>query len=52
VWRFKEGFGAQFTPHVGAYDFAGIQPVYWLYSVAMPKVLEQMRRNYLRRTQP
>lgn len=52
VWRFKEGFGAQFAPHLGAYDFAGVQPIYWLYTVAMPKVLEQMRRSYLRRTQP
>ncbi len=52
VWRFKEGFGAQFTPHVGAYDFAATQPVYWLYTVAMPKVIEQMRRSYLRRVQP
>lgn len=52
VWRFKEGFGARLAPHVGAYDFAGVQPVYWLYTVAMPKVLEQMRRSYLRRTQP
>ncbi len=52
VWRFKEGFGAQFTPHVGAYDFAAMQPVYWLYTVAMPKVIEQMRRSYLRRMQP
>jgi peptidoglycan pentaglycine glycine transferase (the first glycine) len=46
VYKFKEGLGAAFTPHVGAYDFV-ISPLgYWLYSVAMPRVLNVMRARH------
>ncbi len=46
VYKFKEGFGAQFTPHIGAMDFVVSRLGYWLYSVVMPRVLEVMRRQH------
>jgi peptidoglycan pentaglycine glycine transferase (the first glycine) len=46
VYKFKEGLGAEFAPHVGAHDFV-ISPLgYWLYTQAMPRVLNVMRRRY------
>ena len=43
VWRFKQGFGAQFQPHVGAWDSV-VSPVgYQLYTEAMPALLTAMR---------
>jgi lipid II:glycine glycyltransferase (peptidoglycan interpeptide bridge formation enzyme) len=46
VYKFKDGLGAAFTPHVGAHDFV-ISPLgYWLYSVAMPRVLNWMRTRH------
>jgi len=46
VYKFKEGFGAEFAPHVGAYDFVVSRPGYWLYTQAMPRVLDVMRRRH------
>jgi lipid II:glycine glycyltransferase (peptidoglycan interpeptide bridge formation enzyme) len=46
VYKFKEGLGAAFTPHVGAYDFVVSRFGYWLYAVAMPRVLGMMRTRY------
>jgi lipid II:glycine glycyltransferase (peptidoglycan interpeptide bridge formation enzyme) len=43
VWRFKEGFGAQFTPHIGAWDYPVSPARYWSYTVLMPRVLDWMR---------
>ncbi len=46
VYKFKEGLGAEFAPHAGAHDFV-ISPLgYWLYTQAMPRVLNVMRRRY------
>ncbi len=46
VYKFKEGLGAEFAPHVGAHDFV-ISPLgYWLYTQAMPRVLNMMRRRH------
>jgi peptidoglycan pentaglycine glycine transferase (the first glycine) len=45
VWRFKEGFGAEFTPHIGAYDLPGSRLVYWAYTVALPKYLAALRQR-------
>ncbi|CAG0936282.1 peptidoglycan pentaglycine glycine transferase (the first glycine) [Thermoflexales bacterium] len=46
VYKFKEGLGAEFAPHVGAYDFV-ISPLgYWLYTQAMPRILNAMRRRH------
>lgn len=46
VWRFKEGFGAQFAPHIGAWDYAARPLLYRLYSEAMPRVLDIMRSRH------
>lgn len=46
VYRFKAGFGGEFVPHIGAWDFPVSRPLYWLYSVAMPQLLELMRRRH------
>jgi len=46
VYRFKEGFGGEFVPHIGAWDFPVSRPLYWLYCVVMPRVLELMRRRH------
>lgn len=48
VWRFKEGFGAQFAPHIGAWDFPVHRPLYRLYTEAMPRVLDWMRGRHRR----
>ncbi len=43
VWYFKQGFGAEFQPHVGAWDYA-VQPwIYRLYVQGMPWLLAMMR---------
>jgi len=46
VYRFKRGFGAALVQHIGAYDYPISRPGYWLYAVAMPHLLAQMRRRY------
>ncbi len=45
VYRFKQGFGGKFTPHMGAWDFPVNKGLYWVYTQAMPKVLDVMRRR-------
>jgi len=44
VFRFKQGFGGEFTPWIGAWDYPVSRAGYWAYTVAMPKVLDAMRR--------
>ena len=44
VWRFKQGFGAQFAEGLGAWDFAPIPALYWLYAEGMPRLLGLMKR--------
>jgi lipid II:glycine glycyltransferase (peptidoglycan interpeptide bridge formation enzyme) len=46
VYKFKDGLGAEFAPHVGAHDFVVSRWGYWLYTQAMPRVLNMMRRRY------
>lgn len=46
VYRFKQGFGGRFVEHTGAWDYPVSRPLYWLYTVAMPRVLEWMRRRH------
>jgi len=48
VYRFKEGFGGKFTAHIGAFDYRASKLCYWVYTVAMPRVLEVMRRRHRR----
>lgn len=44
VWRFKEGLGAQYAPHIGAYDYAPSRLLYWAYMVALPRYLGVLRQ--------
>lgn len=44
VWQFKQGFGATFAPHVGAWDYAAWPWLYRLYTEAMPRALAFVRR--------
>ncbi len=46
VYRFKQGFGGEFVPHIGAWDYVTNRPLYWLYTRAMPKLLDMMRRRH------
>jgi len=46
VYRFKQGFGGEFTPHIGAWDFPVNRGLYWAYTRAMPTVLDVMRRRH------
>lgn len=46
VYRFKQGFGGEFVPHIGAWDYPTSRLGYWGYTVAMPRVLEFMRRRH------
>jgi lipid II:glycine glycyltransferase (peptidoglycan interpeptide bridge formation enzyme) len=46
VYRFKQGFGGQFVEHIGAWDYAVSHRLYWLYTFAMPRVLDLMRRRH------
>jgi peptidoglycan pentaglycine glycine transferase (the first glycine) len=48
VYRFKAGFGGRFVRHVGAYDYPVSRPLYWLYSVAMPRYLDRLRARHRR----
>jgi peptidoglycan pentaglycine glycine transferase (the first glycine) len=50
VYRFKQGFGGQFVQHIGAWDYAASRPFYWLYTTAMPRVLEVMRQRHWMRS--
>jgi len=49
VYRFKKGFGSRFRAHIGAWDFPASPVGYWLYTRAMPRVLEGMRWLHHRR---
>jgi len=45
VWRFKEGFGAQFAPHIGAHDYPALRLLYWAYKIVLPRYLQLLRRR-------
>jgi lipid II:glycine glycyltransferase (peptidoglycan interpeptide bridge formation enzyme) len=49
VYKFKEGLGAEFAPHVGAHDFVVSPFGYWLYTQARPRILDIMRRRHQQR---
>ena len=46
VYKFKEGLGAEFAPHAGAHDLVVSRLGYWLYTQAMPRLLNVMRRRH------
>ena len=48
VYRFKMGFGGEFATWLGAYDWPVSKPVYWLYTAAMPRVLDLLRWRHRR----
>lgn len=48
VWQFKQGFGATFQPQVGAWDFPVSTLLYQLYTEAMPRLLDLLRRRHRR----
>jgi len=52
VYRFKQGFGGEFTPHIGAWDFPVNKGLYWAYTRAMPRALDVMRRRGSRAKNP
>lgn len=43
VWRFKEGLGAQFTPHIGAYDYPASRLLYSAYAALLPRYVRWLR---------
>lgn len=45
VWQFKQGFGAQLQPHIGAWDYVVSPPLYLLQQKTMPAVLDWMRSH-------
>jgi lipid II:glycine glycyltransferase (peptidoglycan interpeptide bridge formation enzyme) len=45
VWRFKEGLGARFVPHIGAYDYPASPTLYWVYRVVLPAYRRWLRRQ-------
>jgi lipid II:glycine glycyltransferase (peptidoglycan interpeptide bridge formation enzyme) len=47
VWRFKEGFGATFAPHLGAYDYPARPLLYWAFAVALPRYRALLRRRHV-----
>jgi lipid II:glycine glycyltransferase (peptidoglycan interpeptide bridge formation enzyme) len=53
VWRFKEGLGAQFTPHIGAYDYPTSRLFYWAFQNILPRYRDWLRRGHtVARTRP
>lgn len=44
VWRFKQGFGAEFQPHIGAWDRPLSHLLYSVYTEAMPRLLAWKRQ--------
>ncbi len=44
VWRFKEGLGAVWTPHIGAYDYATSPGLYRLLTVLLPRYRRLLRQ--------
>jgi peptidoglycan pentaglycine glycine transferase (the first glycine) len=49
VYRFKDGFGGEFTSYIGAYDFPASTLAYWLYTAVMPRILDLLRWRHRRR---
>lgn len=45
VWQFKQGFGAQFEPHIGAWDYPVYPLLYRAYTELMPRLLDFLRRR-------
>jgi lipid II:glycine glycyltransferase (peptidoglycan interpeptide bridge formation enzyme) len=50
LYRFKEGFGARHVRLIGSWDHTDRPLLYWLYSIALPRVLSWTRRRQEERT--
>jgi lipid II:glycine glycyltransferase (peptidoglycan interpeptide bridge formation enzyme) len=46
VWRFKDGLGATFAPHLGAYDYPARRILYWAFAVALSRYRALLRRRH------
>ncbi|UCC89589.1 MAG: peptidoglycan bridge formation glycyltransferase FemA/FemB family protein [Anaerolineales bacterium] len=46
VYRFKTGFGGETMRGLGAFDYSPSAWLYWIYTVAMPRLLALMRRQH------
>ncbi|MEZ4729472.1 MAG: peptidoglycan bridge formation glycyltransferase FemA/FemB family protein [Caldilineaceae bacterium] len=44
VWQFKQGFGAIFQPHIGAWDFPVMPALYSAYQELLPFTLDLLRK--------
>ncbi len=44
VWQFKQGFGAELQPQIGAWDFPVMPSLYRLYQEALPRALQLLRK--------
>jgi peptidoglycan pentaglycine glycine transferase (the first glycine) len=44
VYRFKDGFGGEVVRHIGAWDYVPFQPLYFVYTQIMPRVINLMKR--------
>lgn len=45
VWRFKAGFNGEVVRHIGAWDYAVRPLLYWLYTRALPKYVDFLKRK-------
>ncbi|HHY58603.1 MAG TPA: peptidoglycan bridge formation glycyltransferase FemA/FemB family protein [Chloroflexi bacterium] len=52
VWQFKQGFGAEFQPHIGAWDFAASPLGYRLLAEGIPLARAAFRRVALPGSNP
>ena len=50
LYRFKSGFGPSFVCSLGAWDYVTKPFLYWIYTVAKPKILDLMRMRGKRET--
>lgn len=46
VYRFKQGFGGRFVPHIGAYDYPVSPLLYRFYTIIMPRYLDFLRSRH------
>jgi lipid II:glycine glycyltransferase (peptidoglycan interpeptide bridge formation enzyme) len=45
VWQFKQGFGADFQAHIGAWDYPVSPLLYRLYTESMPQIIAWMKQR-------
>jgi lipid II:glycine glycyltransferase (peptidoglycan interpeptide bridge formation enzyme) len=50
LYRFKEGFGARHVRLIGSWDHPARPLLFWIYSIALPRVLSWTRRRQQEKT--